>query len=445
VEVPETRYAKSGEVSIAYQVWGEGPFNLVYVPGAITNVDLLSENPRFTAFFEQLASFSRLIVFDKRGTGASDRSVGIADLETRMDDVRAVMDAAGCERAAVIGSSEGGPMSILFAATYPDRTRALVVYGSLARFTRAPGYPWGQPHDAHVRDARADASRWGTPELAREMLGPEATDEEVQSAARRHRLSATPKDVEALGKMNAEIDVRDVLPTIRVPALVVHRAEDHIPIEGARWMARQIPGARFVELPGGPHIPILGDTGSVVRAFETFLVPICAAPEEKPEPESVLATVLFTDIVGSTAKAAELGDRGWRELLEQHHARIRQQLMRYRGVEPDTAGDGFFARFDGPARAIRCACSIAAEVRDLGIEVRAGLHTGECQVLDDKIAGIAVAIGARVAAEAGAGEVLVSQTVKDLVAGSGIVFGGRGAAELKGVPGEWRLFTVEGV
>ena len=194
MEVPETRYAKSGEVSIAYQVWGEGPFNLVYVPGAITNVDLLSENPRFTAFFEQLASFSRLIVFDKRGTGASDRSVGIADLETRMDDVRAVMDAAGCERAAVIGSSEGGPMSILFAATYPDRTRALVVYGSLARFTRAPGYPWGQPHDAHVRDARADASRWGTPELAREMLGPEATDEEVQSAARRHRLSATPTD-----------------------------------------------------------------------------------------------------------------------------------------------------------------------------------------------------------------------------------------------------------
>jgi class 3 adenylate cyclase len=333
-------------------------------------------------------------------------------------------------------------MSILFAATYPDRTRALVVYGSLARFTRAPGYPWGQPHDAHVRDARADASRWGTPELAREMLGPEATDEEVQSAARRHRLSATPTDVEALGKMHAEIDVRDVLPTIRVPALVVHRAEDHIPIEGARWMARQIPGARFVELPGGPHIPILGDTGSVVRAFETFLVPICAAPEEKPEPESVLATVLFTDIVGSTAKAAELGDRGWRELLEQHHARIRQQLMRYRGVELDTAGDGFFARFDGPARAIRCACSIAAEVRDLGIEVRAGLHTGECQVLDDKIAGIAVAIGARVAAEAGAGEVLVSQTVKDLVAGSGIDFVDRGAAELKGVPGEWQLYAA---
>jgi pimeloyl-ACP methyl ester carboxylesterase len=445
VEIPETRYARSGEVSIAYQVWGDGPFDLVYVPGAITNVDLLSENRRYATFFEQLASFSRLILFDKRGMGASDRSVGIADLETRMDDVRAVMDAVECERAAVIGSSEGGPMSILFAATYPERTRALAVYGSLARFTRAPGYPWGQTYDEHVRDAQADASRWGTPELAREMLGPGATEEEVQAAARRHRLSATPKDVETLGKMNAEIDVRDVLPTIRVPTLVVHRVDDHIAIEGARWMARQIPGARFVELPGGPHLPQLGDSASVVRAIETFLVPICTAPEEEPEPESVLATVLFTDIVGSTAKAAELGDRCWRNMLEQHHARIRQQLTRYRGVELDTAGDGFFARFDGPARAIRCARSIAAEVQDLGIEVRAGLHTGECQVLDDKIAGIAVAIGARVAAEAGAGEVLVSQTVKDLVAGSGIVFADRGAAELKGVPGEWRLFAVEGV
>jgi pimeloyl-ACP methyl ester carboxylesterase len=445
VVVPETRYARSGDVSIAYQVWGDGPFDLVYVPGAVTNVDLIPDNPRFAAFFGRLAEFSRLILFDKRGTGASDRSVGIADLETRMDDVRAVMDAVGCERAAVVGSSEGGPMSILFAATYPDRTRALVVYGSLARFTRAPGYPWGESYDEDVREAQADAERWGTAELAREMLGPEATEDEVQASARRHRLSATPKDVEMLGRMNAEIDVRDVLPTIRVPTLVVHRVEDHIPIEGARWMARQIPGARFVELPGGPHVPYLGDSASVVQAIERFLVPMCTAPDEAPEPESVLATVLFTDIVGSTAKAAELGDRAWRELLEQHHARIRQQLSRYRGMEIDTAGDGFFARFDGPARAIRCACSIAEEVRQLGIEVRAGLHTGECEVVDDKIAGIAVAIGARVAAEADAGEVLVSQTVKDLVAGSGIVFADRGATGLKGVPGEWRLFAVESV
>ncbi len=443
--VPETRYARSGDVSIAYQVWGDGPFDLVFVPGAVTNVDLLPDNPRYAAFFGRLAEFSRLILLDKRGMGASDRSVGIADLETRMDDVRAVMDAVECERAAVVGSSEGGPMSILFAATYPERTRALVVYGSLARFTRAPGYPWGPTHDEQVREAKADADRWGTAELAREMLGSEAAEEEVQVAARRHRLSATPKDIEVLGKMNAEIDVRDVLPTIRVPTLVVHRAEDHIPIEGARWMARQIPGARFVELPGGPHFPQLGDTASVVQAIETFLVPICTAPAAEPEPESVLATVLFTDIVGSTAKAAELGDRGWREMLEQHHACIRRELTRYRGVELDTAGDGFFARFDGPARAIRCACSIAAEVRELGIEVRAGLHTGECEVLDNKIAGIAVAIGARVAAKARAGEVLVSQTVKDLVAGSGIVFGDRGTTELKGVPGEWRLFTVESV
>jgi pimeloyl-ACP methyl ester carboxylesterase len=440
-----TQYARSGDVSIAYQVWGEGPFDLVYVPGAFSNVDLISEDPRRAAYFQRLSSFSRLITFDKRGTGASDRSVGIADLETRMDDVRAVMDAAGSDRAAVMGASEGGPMSLLFAATYPERTRALVIYGALPRFTRAPGYPWGETLEGDLRELAEGVRRWGTPELAREFLGPAASEEDVQATARRQRLSATPKDVEALGLMNAEIDVREVLPTILVPTLVVHRLEDHLPIDGARWMARQIPGARFVELPGGPHFPFLGDTDSVVRTVETFLVPICTAPEEDVGPESVLATVLFTDIVGSTAKAADLGDRGWRELLEQHHARIREQLARYRGVELDTAGDGFFARFDGPARGIRCARAITEAVRELGLEIRAGLHTGECEVVDNKVAGIAVSIGARVAAQAAPGEVLVSQTVKDLVAGSGIAFDERGAAELKGVPGEWRLYAVHRV
>jgi class 3 adenylate cyclase len=344
-----------------------------------------------------------------------------------------------------MGVSEGGPMSVLFAATHLERTRALVIYGSLPRFNRAPGFPWGPTYEEDLLESAEDARRWGTVELARETLGPEASEDDVRMRARRMRLSATPKDVAALGRMNAEIDVRDVLPTIRVPTLVAHRVEDHIPIEGARWMADQIPGARFAELPGGPHFPFLGDTDSVVHAVETFLVPICSAPEERPEPESVLATVLFTDIVGSTAKAAELGDRGWRELLEQHHAQIRQQLARYRGVELDTAGDGFFARFDGPARAIRCACAITDALHELGLDIRAGLHTGECQVVDDKVAGIAVSIGARVAAQAGPGEVLVSQTVRDLVAGSGIAFDERGAAELKGVPGEWRLYAVESV
>jgi class 3 adenylate cyclase len=247
-----------------------------------------------------------------------------------------------------------------------------------------------------------------------------------------------------LARMNAEIDVRPLLPTIRVPTLVLHRTEDGIPIEGARWMASQIPGARFLELPGGPHFPYYGDWESIVDAIRDFAVPI-ATTGEHPDRESVLATVLFTDLVGSTAKAAELGDRDWRDLLEQHHARIRQQLVSFRGVELDTAGDGFFARFDGPARAIRCATAIREAVGELGLDVRAGVHTGECEVLDGKVAGIAVSIGARVAARAAAGEVLVSQTVKDLVAGSGISFEDRGAAELKGVPGEWRLFAVEGV
>jgi pimeloyl-ACP methyl ester carboxylesterase/class 3 adenylate cyclase len=448
VDAPEVRYAKSGDVNIAYVVLGNGPFDLVYVPGAFSHVDLIAEHPRLAAYFDALSSFARVITFDKRGTGASDRLTGIADLETRMDDVRAVMDDIDSERAAVVGVSEGGPMSALFAATYPQRVRALVLYGSLPRFVAAPDFPWGEPREEYLREAREDARRWGSVELATEIVrsqDPHPGAEDIAAWQRRMRLSASPRDAEALHLMNAEIDVRNVLPTIRIPTLVVHRAEDHIPIGGARWMAAQIPGARFVELPGGPHLPAYGDTEAVVRLIEEFLVPICTAPDIEPEPESVLATVLFTDLVGSTARATELGDRGWRELLAAHHARIRQQLAHFRGIELDTAGDGFFARFDGPARAIRCACAIRASLAELDLEVRAGLHTGECELLDGKPAGIAVSIGARVAAEAQPSEVLVSSTVKDLVAGSGIEFRDRGAAELKGVPGEWRLFAVERV
>ncbi len=433
----------SGDVAIAYQVIGDGPFDLVWTPGALSHQDLTWEDENRARFYRSLASFSRLITFDKRGTGLSDHVAGIADLETRMDDIRAVMDAAGSEKAALAGVSEGGPMAVLFAATYPERVQALVTYGSLPRFVRGPGFPWREPKHEYLAEYEADAAHWGSQEAAREMLesqGQEPTPEAIVLISRRQRLSASPGAVMQLGRMNAEIDVRPILPTIRVPTLVLHRLEDDISIEGARWMAEQIPGARFEELPGGPHMPYYGDWESVVRAVREFLGPICLQGAQPYE--SVLATMLFTDIVGSTAKAAELGDRGWRELLEQHHARIRQQLARFRGVELDTAGDGFFARFDGPARAIRCACAVNDAVGDLGLELRAGVHTGECEVVDGKVAGLAVSIGARVAAQADPGEVLVSQTVKDLVAGSGIEFADRGAAELKGVPGEWRLYAV---
>jgi pimeloyl-ACP methyl ester carboxylesterase len=443
--VPDIRYARSGDVSIAYSVLGEGPFDLVWTPGALSHLDFIWEDGDRARFFQSLASFSRLIMFDKRGTGLSDRVSGIADLETRMDDIRAVMDAAGSESAAVCGVSEGGPMALLFAATYPERVRALVNYGSLPRFVRGPNFPWKEPKHEYLAEYEAEVEVWGTEENAREWLelqGMAATPEAVRERARRDRMAISPGALLQLARMNAEIDVRPVLPTIRVPTLILHRTEDHLPIEAARWMAEQIPGARFVELPGGPHMPYLGDWEAVVSTIREFVEPICL---ESARPyDSVLATVLFTDLVGSTAKAAELGDRGWRDLLEQHHARTRTELTRFRGVELDTAGDGFFARFDGPARAIRCACGVRDAVTDLGLEVRAGIHTGECEILDGKVAGLAVSIGARVAAQAGPGEVLVSQTVKDLVAGSGIEFADRGAAELKGVPGEWQLYSVTG-
>jgi pimeloyl-ACP methyl ester carboxylesterase len=440
VKVPETRYARSGDVSIAYEVSGDGPFDVVFVPGSPFTIAW--KPPEVVRFFERIASFCRLIVFDKRGTGFSDRTVGIANLETRMDDVRAVMDAVGARRAALIGASEGGPMSLLFAATYPDRTHALVAYGALPRYVQAPDFMWGWSREEYLRDTDKEVRLWATPDLAREWAEPDVEPHVIEQMTELMRLSGSPGAWRALMEMNAEIDVRGVLPSIRVPTLVLHRRHDHIPIDGARWMAQRIPGARFVEHPGGPHIPFYGDWQRIVDEMARFLVPICTAPEPPPEPDVVLATILFTDIVGSTARAAEIGDRAWRELLEQHHARIRQQLARYRGVELDTAGDGFFARFDGPARAIRCASAIRETLHDLDLEVRAGLHTGECELLDGKVAGIAVSIGARVAAQARPGEVLVSQTVKDLVAGSGLVFQDRGAAELKGVPGEWRLYAV---
>jgi pimeloyl-ACP methyl ester carboxylesterase len=447
VELPETRYALSGDVSIAYQVHGDGPIDLVVFPAWITNVELMWEEEVMAAYFRRLGEAARVIRFDKRGTGLSDRVAGIADMETRMDDVRAVMDAAGSERAVIMGLSEGGPLSALFAATYPERTLGLILWGSAPRFTKAPGYPWGQTREEFMAQLDDLTRRWGSIELAiEETQGLGLTAEAAEYLARRMRLGASPGAMRQLELMNLEIDVRDVVQTIRVPTLVMHRTHDeNVVIEGGRWLAEHIPTARYVEFPGTAHgIPYDANTTDVEREIREFLAALVAGEGSPPETESVLATVLFTDIVGSTAKAAELGDVGWRELLERHHALIRQELVRHRGRELDTAGDGFFAAFDGPARGIRCACAVSQAIADLGLEIRAGLHTGECQVVDGKIGGLAVHIGARVAAEARPGEVLVSQTVRDLVAGSGLAFEERGVAELKGVPGEWRLFAVGG-
>jgi len=420
---------------------GNGPFDLVYVPGAVSHVDLIWDDPARAGYYGRLASFCRLIVLDKRGTGASDPA-DVGDLETRIDDVRAVMDAVGSARAAVMGVSEGGPMSLLFAATHPTRVAALVVYGSLPRFAWAPDFPWGNRLEDWRRETDHDVRFWGTTEGVREYW-PDATDEEAEQRAREERLSATPNAYRRIEEMNMSIDVRDVLKTIAVPTLVLHRTGDHLPIAGARWMANQIPGAQFVELEGNAHMIVRGDWRAVADVVEQFLTRIHEAGEgEAPAHERVLTTILFTDLVGSTARAAELGDRAWAELVGEHHRRVRARLARFQGRELDTAGDGFFASFDGPARAIRCAVAIGDDLQDLGLELRAGIHTGECELLDGKVAGIAVSIGARVASQAEAGEILVSQTVRDLVTGSGLAFDDRGAHELKGVPGEWRLFAL---
>jgi pimeloyl-ACP methyl ester carboxylesterase len=435
---PDVRYARSSDVNIAYAVVGDGPFDLVLVPGFISHLELDWEEPRYAHFLERLASFSRLILFDKRGTGLSDRPAGLPDLETRMDDVRAVMDAAGSDRAALFGYSEGGPMSCLFAATYPQRTSALAVYGTYAkRSDPDDDYPWAPTWEERQRYAQEVEEEWGR-ESDLGTMAPNADEALTRWWRVRARAAASPGAARDLILMNSQIDIRDVLPSIHVPTLVLHRSGDRdSQIDEGRFVAERIPGARFVELAGDDHAPFV-DADQVVDEIEAFLT----SRDPVREPNRVLATVLFTDIVGSTQKAVELGDRAWRELLERHNAVIRRQLGRFQGRELDTAGDGFFASFDGPARAIRCAVAITQSVADLGIAVRAGLHTGECEFVDGEVGGIAVHIGARVAQEAGPGEVLVSSTVKDIVAGSGIDFRDRGVAELKGLPGEWRLFSV---
>ena len=440
---PQTRYTKSGEVNIAYQVVGQGPPDLILVPGWVSNIEVFWEHPAAAGFLSRLASFCRLILFDKRGTGLSDRVANMPSIETRMDDVRAVMDAAKSERAVLFGYSEGGPMCAVFAATYPSRAAGLIMHGSYARRIRAADHPWGLEPEEIERFVETCSREWGGP-VGLELRAPTMIHDEVfrQWWARFVRMGVSPAGNADLLRMNAQIDVRHVLPSIRVPTLILHPAGDRTAaVEGGRFLARHIPGAKLVEMPGIDHIPF-GDTGD--RALAEIEAFVRALPQEA-EPDRVLATVMFADVVGSTERAVELGDRRWRELLGNFHSAVRGELGRFRGREIDTAGDGVLATFDGPARAVRCACAVGQAVKPLGLRVRAGVHTGECEIMGEKLAGIAVHIGARVAAAAQPDEVLVSSTVKDLVAGSGLSFADRGIQPLKGVPGEWRLYAVEGV
>jgi DNA-binding SARP family transcriptional activator/class 3 adenylate cyclase len=437
-------HARSGDVRIAYQVVGDGHLDLVLVHGSVCSFEPGWENPKLAAFYRRLASLGRLILFDKRGTGLSDRvsAERLPDLETRMDDVRAVLDAVESDRAVILGISEGGSMSTLFAATHPKRTLGLVLMGTFAKMMYAPDYPIGLAEgDFRKRLAALEADDWA-PAVTKEWLARVAPDLLRDPAAVRWYVSyilrgASPGANKAIRLMNGQIDIRDVLPTIAVPTLVLYRSYEYFR-EGTRFMGEHIPGARLVELPGNDHLPWEGDREALLDEIERFL----SSVQQEAESDRVLATLLFTDIVGSTAKAAQLGDRAWQDLLNKHHRLVRAQLARFHGREVDMAGDGVFATFDGPARAVRCASTIAAGVKALGLDVRAGVHTGEIEQTDGSARGIAVHIAARIAAAARPGEVLVSSTVKDIVAGSGIDFDERGERELNGVPGTWRVFAA---
>jgi class 3 adenylate cyclase len=441
--IPETRYAKTSDgIHIAYQVLGDGPIDLVYVGPWVTHIEYRLELSQYASYLRRMASFSRLIMFDKRGFGMSDPVPAdeLPNLETRMDDLRAVVDEVGSDRAVIYGASESGMLDLLFAATYPERTLALVIHGAYPSARWEPEAPWGWREDEFAERLAAIEQSWGTEEfLIREIFLPEMTEdpEILQWFTTYTRRGASPGAMIAAERMEYDTDVRDVLSAIHVPTLILHRIEDDP--EANQYMAEHIPGAEYVALPGREHVPYLGDQDSVLDEIERFVKGITA---EEALLDRVLATVLFTDIVGSTEKAAHLGDREWARLLKEHHTTVRRLLARYRGTEVDTAGDGFFATFDGPARAIRCAQAIREAIARLGLEVRAGLHTGECETVDGKVSGIAVAIGARIGALAQPGDVFVSQTVKDLVAGSRLLFEDRGEHELKGVSDRWRLYRV---
>jgi class 3 adenylate cyclase len=439
---PATAYARSGDIHIAYQVFGEGEIDLVLVNGFVSHLELVWDHEPAARFLQGLGSFARVINFDRRGSGLSDPVAEAPTLEQRMDDVRAVMDAAGSERAALLGISEGVPMSILFAATYPERALALVCSGGMARSTATADYPWGNaPADALLESgAELVVPHWGEGALVDLVAPSRAGDDEVRAYfARMERSSASPGMIAQLVRMFLDIDVREVVPTVHVPALVIHRTRDRlVNVGNGRWLAEHLPDARLLELDGDDHILWYENRDAILGEIEEFLT----GARARPEPERTLATVLFTDLVDSTRTASELGDRRWRELLEAHQREVREALARHKGREVKSIGDGFLATFDGPARAIRCAQEIVRADGPLDVRVRAGIHTGECEVMGDDIGGIAVHIAARVSAKAGPGEVLVSRTVKDLVAGSGIAFSDRGEHELKGIPDSWQLLAV---
>jgi pimeloyl-ACP methyl ester carboxylesterase/class 3 adenylate cyclase len=440
--IPETHYTLSGDVSIAYQVVGDHPVDLVLVPGWVSNIEVFWEEPNIVRFFQKLAGFSRLIIFDKRGTGLSDRGIEAATLEERMDDVRAVLDAVGSQQAALLGYSEGGSMCTLFAATYPDRTMALITIGSYARRLRAPDYPYFTDREAAYNAVEDAAADWGGPVWIDARMPSVAHDPLIrQWWAKFLRMSASASAAAALQRLNIEIDVRHVLPSIRVPTLVLHATKDlAIPVGAGRYMADCISNAKYVEVDGIDHLPFYDKSDVFVKHIQAFLTGSTAPAV----PDSRVSTLMFTDIVGSTQMASEIGNQRFGDLLEAHHKTVRSELSQYRGEEIDTAGDGFLASFDGPARAIKCALAIVNSLDALGITCRIGLHTGECEVRKGRLHGIALHIAARVAALASPRTVVVSQTVKDLVAGSDLPFEDAGLHTLKGVPGEWRLYEVVG-
>jgi pimeloyl-ACP methyl ester carboxylesterase len=439
---PETKYARSGDVCIAYQITGDGPVDLVWAPGTMSHLDLDWEIPGRRRLLERLSAICRLIRFDKRGTGLSDRPLRMATLEERTDDIRAVMDAAGINAAHILGGSEGGSMACMFAATYPERTLSLLIWGAQARWIASPDHPWGQTREEHNDMLRMLHDDWPSVEYITGPgagLGKDVDPTVLQNVTRYMRAAASPSAVIAYETMNGEIDTRPILPTIKAPTLVMNRTGDPVAIvHAARDMASRIPGARFVEFPGASHTLGLDDMENVISVIAEFIT------GERPVQayDRILSTVLFLDVVSSTEHIAEKGDGAWRNVLNSYYAVVRKELARYRGIERNTAGDGFFATFDGPARAIHCALSIASLVKPLGIEVRAGVHTGECELMGDNVGGIAVHIGARVMGKAEPGTVMVSSTVKDLVAGAGLSFQNAGTHELKGVPNEWTLYVA---
>jgi pimeloyl-ACP methyl ester carboxylesterase len=440
--LPRTKYARSGDVRIAYQISGDAPVDVVWAPGTMSHLDLDWEIPERALFFERFSKFCRLIRFDKRGTGLSDRPLKMATLEERTDDIRAVMDDIGLERANIFGVSEGGSMACLFAATYPQRVNSLLVWGAQARWIASPDHPWGQTQEEHDRMIAMIDDDWPSFDYITGPgagVGPDADPAFIESISRYMRAAANPSAVRAYEIMNGQIDTRPILPSIQAPTLVMNRTGDPCArIEAARDMASRIPGAKFKEYPGNSHSMMLDDMETILSDIQEFIT------GERPidSYDRILATVLFVDIASSTERAATLGDTRWCNVLNSYYAIVRKEFSRFRGKERNTTGDGFLATFDGPARAIRCALAITQTVKQLGIDVRASVHTGECELMGDNVGGIAVHIGARIMGQAEPGNVLVSGTVKDLVSGSGIHFEDRGVYQLKGVPGEWRLFAA---